>query len=198
MIDIFLACEDPLAQACGEKLIASLYPTCTIKPMPRGGNSKLRSDLSKFIEVAQRCPVLLLTDLDQMVCAPSLVQTWTKNQPLPARLLFRVAVRETESWLLADREGFSAWSGVPVAQLPLNPDAEPDPKRLLLERIKRYSQRNMKEDLLPAAGSISSKVGLSYNARLTQFVRQHWSLENAMQHSDSLARAHMRLQELYI
>lgn len=198
MTDIFLACEDPLAQVCGEKLIATLYPTCTIKPLAAGGNSKLKSDLPKFFQIAQHIPVLLLTDLDQMVCAPSLVQTWTRNQQLPARLLFRVAVRETESWLLADREGFSAWSGVPIAQLPPDPDAESDPKRLLLAQIRRYGNRAMKEDLLPATSSTTSKVGLGYNARLTQFVRQHWSISNAIQHSDSLARAYTRLQGLAI
>lgn len=194
MSDFFIACEDPLAQACGERLLQTCIPNVVIKPIATGGNSQLRAKLSNFTKIAEHFPVLLLTDLDAIGCAPSLIQTWIQGSQLPSKLFFRVAVRETESWLLADRQGFSAWSGVPIAQIPLNPDAESDPKRLLLERVRRYGSRNLKADILPQASSTTSKVGLGYNAQLIDFVCHHWSVERAIEQSDSLKRTYHRIQ----
>ena len=114
---------------------------------------------------------------------------------LPPAMLFRVAVREVEAWLLADREAFAAFVGAPLNKLPLNPDSLDDPKQTLLGFVRRYGRREIKADILPKPGS-RSKIGLGYNQRLRRFVAELWEPERATACSDSLARAFARLRNV--
>lgn len=190
----FLACEDPLAQACGERLLQTAIPNIIIKPLVTGGNGQLKKKLPNFIKLSNHSPILLLTDLDKVICAPTLIKIWLPTSGYPEQFYFRVVVRETESWLLADRQGLAAWINAPVNKIPLNSDLEKNPKEYLLELVNRYGNRQLKQDLLPSPTNTTSKVGLGYNARLTEFVRKIWSIEKALEHSDSLARAYSRLK----
>ena len=71
---------------------------------------------------------MVLTDLDMGECAPTLLNEWllvpTHHNPL-----FRVAVREVESWVLADRDRFAKFIGIRKTLVPVNADAIDDPKR---------------------------------------------------------------------
>jgi hypothetical protein len=116
---------------------------------------------------------------------------------LPKAFLFRVAVREVEAWLMADREGFSRFSGIPVEKMPHVPEDLEDPKRDLLQLVRRYAHREIKANLLPERGSIA-RIGLGYNEILSRFVRDTWSIKNAVSNSESLSRACYRLRELAI
>jgi hypothetical protein len=51
--------------------------------------------------MAERRPVFLITDLDNIQCANVLVENWRNNLHVNPGLKFRVAVREIESWILA-------------------------------------------------------------------------------------------------
>jgi hypothetical protein len=108
-----------------------------------------------FIATEDAIPVLLMTDLDHVECAPVLIDDWCGRHPLPKNMLFRVAVREVEAWLLADREGFSKYSGVPVEKIPRNPESLDDPKQMLMKLIRRYGYRKIKVEVLPDRGSLN-------------------------------------------
>ncbi|MDF2210039.1 hypothetical protein L1F28_15070 [Arthrospira platensis NCB002] len=41
---------------------------------------------------------LVLTDLDKSECPLAIINEWLKSQPKHPNLLFRVAVKEVESW----------------------------------------------------------------------------------------------------
>jgi hypothetical protein len=110
-------------------------------------------------------------------------------------MLFRVAVREVEAGLLADREGFSNYSGVPAEKIPRNPESLDDPKQMLMKLIRRYGCRKIKVGVLPARGSLA-KIGFGYNQILVQFVREFWSPVKAAENADSLKRTCLRLHEL--
>ena len=60
--------------------------------------------MRQFCEIARYQPVLVITDLDRVACAATLIRGWTANDTLPVTLLLRVAVREVEAWLLADHD----------------------------------------------------------------------------------------------
>jgi hypothetical protein len=47
-----------------------------------------------------------------------LTGNWIQNKSIPSKLLFRVAVREAEAWLMADTDAFSAFSGVSKGKIP--------------------------------------------------------------------------------
>lgn len=195
-MDICLATEDPLSEAVAERLVMdSGKPWRIAQCFGKGGNQYLKSKLDAFANIAQSIPVLLTTDLDQDACAPELIRQWRGKKRFPDTLLIRVAVRETEAWLLADAEGFSAFSGVPRGKIPDSPETLADPKRELLALVRRHGLRALKAELLPEPGA-RSKVGLGYNQALCQFVRDSWSADRAELAADSLARARKRIREL--
>lgn len=73
------------------------------------GNGYIKTTINGFNQAAVALPFFVLTDLDRYECAPSLIGNWLKGGCAP-NLIFRVAVREAEAWLLADIQGLSRYS----------------------------------------------------------------------------------------
>jgi len=192
MNHITLATEDELSEAVAIRLVKNCGWT-SYQPLRRNGFGYLKSRISNFCDMAIHAPVFLLTDLDQARCAPSLVSNWLNNRPRPSDLLFRVAEKQVESWLLADHDAMKLVLGA-RARLPDNPDVLDDPKRSLLALAER-APRNVRNDLTAKRGAVSSQ-GLGYNARLGEMVRNNWSIARAIERSPSLARTCRRLEEL--
>lgn len=191
-----VATEDELSEAVCFRLINELGGRLEISPTTfrRGGFGYLKSRITSFLEIAARQPLLLLTDLDRADCPATLIEGWTSRQPIPTRMLFRVAVREFESWLLADHEGLRRLLGSRLGKLPADPDVLDDPKAALL-RAALKAPRDVRMDLLPDKGSTATQ-GLGYNHRLVGFVRETWNPERAAERSDSLQRIRARLAQL--
>lgn len=161
------------------------------------GKSDLLRRLPNYNQAARFAPWLVVVDLNQDAeCAPDFVRSVLPN---PAgRMQFRVAVRAIEAWLLADAERLAAFLGVPVARIPPNPDAEPDPKTTLINLARRSRRRAIHEDIVPLEGS-GGRVGPGYPGRLIEFVtatKHLWRPEVAVQRSDSLRRCVEALQIL--
>lgn len=159
----------------------------------RGGFGYLKSKILNFCQMAEHVPLLMLTDLDRLPCAPNLISNWLGQRELPPGLLLRVAVREVESWLLADHAAMGGFLGLSVDVLPNDPDRLNDPKQSLLTLAQR-ARRSVRDDLVVKKGTVASQ-GLGYNARLCKLVRQDWSPNLAAARSPSLARARLRLRE---
>jgi chorismate mutase len=102
-------------------------------------------------------------------------------------LIFRIAVREVESWLLADRIGFAKFLGIARDKLPKNPDDLIDPKAHLINLTRISRKRDLREDILPRIRS-TAKQGPAYNERLVSFVRDAWNPSKASEYSPSLGR----------
>jgi hypothetical protein len=189
-----VATEDQLSEAVARRLVAEARDTKDeIRCVRKGGAGYLKGTLRKFAEAAQRCPVLVLTDLDRVGCAPALVTNWAEGIRMPPRLVFRVAVREIETWLLADREAVARFLGVSTMRIERNPETIPDPKRYLLALAEK-SPRQLRNDLLPTKGAAASQ-GFGYNARLCEFVESGWSPDRAAESSSSLRRAIERIDD---
>ena len=188
MTDLYIATEDALSEALAERIVEYVNQgLCVAVRLGRKGNSYLKQRMMELIRVAHSIPVLLMTDLDRIACAPTLISDWRGSQQLPDNMLFRVAVREVEAWLLADREGFSNFSGVPVEKIPRYPESLEDPKQTLLGLVRRYGEKSIKIEILPARSSCA-RIGFGYNPILCQFVREVWSPVTAAKYADSLAR----------
>lgn len=191
---ISLATEDELSEAVGLKLIACFMPDFEVSQLLRkGGFGYLRSRIRPFCEMARSEPLLLLTDLDANVCAPTLRSSWLGSNPAPDNFLFRVAVREIEAWLIADTVALKKLLGGRV-RVTQNPDCIPNPKEFLLS-LAASAPRAVKNDLLPMKGAVASK-GLGYNRRLCGHVRTDWDPSRAAQSSASLARTINALRKL--
>lgn len=192
---ITIATEDELSEAVGLRLVADILPRFEVTNMlRRGGNGYLKRKCLDFNRMALRHPVFLMTDLDDTQCASALINSWFGQVPKNANLIFRVAVREVESWLLADHQGMATLLERGANNITLNPDHLPDPKQYLLRCAKR-APRDVKNDLIRSKGALASQ-GLGYNSRLCSFVREIWAPEQASQRSDSLRRAVERLREV--
>jgi hypothetical protein len=190
---VHLATEDELSECVGIRLLedVGLELGDTYR---NNGSGYLRTNIPSFRRLAHSQPVLLLTDLDRILCPSRLLQSWNVPQPLPENFLFRVVVRETEAWLLADRAAMSSFFGRKAGAVPRAPEALPDPKRTLLALAER-STRSIREDLTVRRGAVASQ-GLAYNARLSRFIREKWDPARAAANAPSLAKALIRLQEL--
>ncbi|MFN0305933.1 MAG: hypothetical protein ACKVQU_36900 [Burkholderiales bacterium] len=192
-----LATEDALSETVGRRIVddtGSGLAVCQL--LRRDGFGYLRARLRNFCEIARHTPVLLLTDLDTKECPATLIEDWSRGDAIPKRLLIRVAVRQVESWLLADRDGMARLLKISVRQLPRDPDALPDAKRSLLQLAQR-APRAIRDDLVAESGATAAQ-GLGYNAVLSNFVRTSWDPSQAELFSHSLARARMRVSELAV
>lgn len=155
------------------------------------GFGNIKRSVMKYRQASHVMPHVVLTDLDQEVCPAMLRQKWGAVD-LPDTVLFCVAVRETESWLLADRSGFARFAGVALAKMPAAPEDLPDPKAMLMSLVRRSRNRRLATELLPAQGSLA-RIGPLYNQRLGQFVRSNWDLDAAARVCPSLQRMRDRL-----
>jgi hypothetical protein len=196
---VYLACEDEPARAMGERLLRETVVGVQIAgPIGGKGKTHLQRKCDDFLRLSQSQSLFLLTDLDRGDCAPSLISDWFGTRALPERFLFRVVVREIESWLMADYEGFSAFSGIPEKALRLPVEETLDPKETLLGLIRKHGNKSLKADLSPADPTRTARVGPGYNARLAAFISDPagWSPARAAENADSLRRTRDRLQAI--
>ena len=184
---VILAVEDRLSEAVATKILHH-YGIEISRKTGYKGNSYLKQKAQSFNASAyEACGVFMLTDLDSpQDCPPNLIRSWIKGSLNPM-FLFRVAVMEVESWIMADREGFAKFLSIPFNRIPGNTDTIPDPKEFLVTLARKSKKRRFREEIIPAPGS-RNIVGYGYNTRLREFVREHWNLQNAAAVSPSLKR----------
>lgn len=192
-LEIALVVEDALSLALMEKVLAHTGRGYQVLlPVVARGVGKIQRAVAKYLNASRVLPHLVLVDLDQNVCAPQLRRHWGVAS-LPPAMLFRVAVREVEAWVLADREGFANFAGIPVQKVSSAPESLPEPKQTLINLVRRSRNKRLAADLVPAQGSRVS-IGPLYNEHLGQFVRERWNVDAAMANSPSLGRSFDRLQ----
>ncbi|MEY4507229.1 MAG: hypothetical protein RL297_1807 [Pseudomonadota bacterium] len=193
MIPIALATEDELSQAIALRLISELKrPHRVIHKLGLKGNGYLRSKMDSWCQMAEHQIMLVLTDLDQANCLVEFRDQWLAQRRLPASLIFRIAVREVESWVLADHQAMRELVGK-IGVLPPQPDTLPDPKQALLG-LGKTAPKGVRNDLIRTIDG-QLRQGVGYNARLTHWINTAWSPERAAERSPSLARARIRIQE---
>lgn len=104
-------------------------------PDNKHGFTQIKKRIPAILDMASKgIATLVLTDLDRGECAPELIGSWTAlaGNALPSRLWFRVAVRESESWMLADRVALATYFGIATKNFDQNPDQLIDPKEHFL------------------------------------------------------------------
>lgn len=187
MIPVQIVFEDMISETVIRKLLAYFKKYTVTASYNKHGFGGIKRDIRSYNQASRYTPFLVLTDLDQKECAPVLVKEWITFEQHP-NLIFRVAVREIESWLLADRESFASYAGIVKKNLPGNPDIIEDPKAFLLNIIRKSRKKSLKEDILPRyEGDI---IGPNYNARLSEFVMKYWDIDKAVKNSPSLRKTY--------
>jgi hypothetical protein len=193
-MSMIVAVEDGLSEAVLRKIISVTRPDIeTVTVLGNRGKGYLRNRARELNRAAGAVPVLMLIDQDlPQICPPALTLQWFgTTSPL---LLFRVAVMEVESWVLADREGVASMLGVPVDRIPVDTDAIPQPKEFLVNLARRSRFTRVRQDFVPAPGSTAA-VGPGYNPRLGVFAASEWNPLKAALLSRSLDRCIARLRD---
>jgi hypothetical protein len=158
------------------------------------GKQHLRARLHGYDHAARFSPWLVLVDLDREAdCAPTLRRSWLP-EPVSG-MCFRIAVREIEAWLLADREAIAEFLRVPKTSVPLAPEREMDPKAVVVALAARSRNSAIRADMVPRAGS-GRQVGPAYTSRMIEFVTRHWHPEVAARAAESLRRCRARIAEI--
>lgn len=182
-----LAVEDPLSEAVLRKILGSSENRFAVAHCySRGGFGYLNKNIAGFNNAAKANPWLVLTDLDTAECPPSLIKAWLSYAQHP-NLIFRVAVREVEAWLLADRNSFARYLGISKEKIPPDVESIEDPKRLLINLARRSRKRTLREAIVPSAGS-DARQGPDYNGALIPYVNEVWDLGAAVKNSMSLRK----------
>lgn len=159
-----------------------------------GGKGSIDKWFVKYNQASLSCPWFVLRDLDRDAsCAPGFLKKRKIEQGL--FMAFRLAVRELEAWLLADREGIAQFLAVPSSLVPRAPDEEPDPTLSLISLARRSKRRAIERALVPRPGD-SAQVGPGYEAAIIDFGSNHWDLERACVCSPSLRKARSALHAL--
>lgn len=195
--DIYIATEDYLSEAVLNKIVAETGDDFNVvASIGKKGNGYLKKKVPSLVSLSPSYPVIILTDQDQYTCPVEIISSWLDGQDMPENLIFRIAKREVEAWLLADRKTFSKFIGTPASNIPRDPEFLPDPKQSLLNLANRYASRSLKLDLI-ADHESGPKQGFAYNNRLIGYVEKSWSPNEAAANAPSLQRAVLRIQELY-
>lgn len=185
--------EDELSGACARRLLGVFGDKYLISHKYHGrGNGYIRKNILAFNNASKGIPFIVLTDLDQYRCPFELINDWMRCS-INKNLIFRVAVREVESWLLANREGVAELFGVPIKMIPQNPDLIADPKKILINIAKKSKKKDVKCDIVPVGKNAA--IGPAYNSRLSCFVDVKWDIKEAIVNSESLSRAYKRLSD---
>lgn len=158
------------------------------------GKGALNRDLEKYNKAARYLHFLVMRDLDHDAqCAPEL-----KKALLPKRernLRFVIAVREMESWLLADRSALAKFVGVSEKRVPYSPESLAYPKGSLIELAAKSNKKDVRAGMVQRSGS-GAKQGIAYASYIINFVTNFWRPDIAAKESPSLAYCISMLKSL--
>lgn len=187
-IAINLVFEDALSGSVLQKLLQDSRRDYLVgRRYNSGGYGWIKARINGFNNAAKGMSYLVLTDLDQYECPPVLISEWLTGDK-HHNLLFRVAVRQVESWLLGCRALFSKFLGVHESEIPICVDEIPNAKSFVIDLARRSPRRQIRLDIVPQEGS-TAKVGPDYNGRLINFVENIWDPNIAKEISPSLRKA---------
>jgi len=193
IIPVNLATEDELSESVLRRLLAHADKGYSVgAAYGRRGFGYLRRTITGWNRAARFVPWVVLTDLDRGTCPAALIDEWL-TEPKHPNLLLRVAVREVEAWLLADRSTFAQYLRVAEKWVPVNPDGLQAPKAALVEAARRSRSGEIRARIVPKRGS-TAKQGREYNACLIEFVGTDWNVEEAARQSESLRRTVARFR----
>ena len=157
------------------------------------GKQYIDKNLHGYNDAARFEPWFVLRDLNADAdCAPILIR---RLLPQPAQhMKLRIAVRQVEAWLLADRQSFAAYFAVSVSRLPSDPDSLSDAKAEVIRLVGRSLSPAVRQDMIPRARSGASE-GPAYASRMIEFAANLWDPREAARHSESLQRCIRSLED---
>lgn len=191
---INLLVEGNLDEAVAIKIIEATGHTAGVCYGKRGSGYIARK-VQSFNQTARSIYYLTLIDFmdTHLLCPAEVVARWVPHrQP---KMLFRVVVRELESWLLADRNNLAIFLNVGVNRIPNNPEKVSDPKREVINLARRSRSKRIYSALVPEIGSTAT-VGKLYDSEMRIFINKQWDVQSARNNAQSLDKCLRALESL--
>lgn len=159
------------------------------------GCGYIKTKVQGFNRSARTTCYLTLVDLMDtgLSCPPEVLAGWVPH--LNRNMLFRVVVRELESWLLADRQNIANFLSVSPIQIPEHPEDIRDPKRELVNIARRSRNARIRRFLVPDSGS-TAQVGKLYVSEMNTFINSQWDPQIARRIAPSLDSCLRKLEGL--
>jgi len=159
------------------------------------GVGYLREKIHGFNKASHGTPYLALVDLmdTDLPCPFEVVSLWLPNRS--SSMLFRIVVRELESWLLADRPNIAKFLKISATKVPDRPEEILDPKQVVVNLARVSKSIRLRSALVPDKKS-TAQVGKLYTAEMVRFIENQWDIETARRNSPSLDRCLKRLEIL--
>ena len=153
-----------------------------------GGYGKIKKQIRSYNRAARSYPFIILTDLDKAMCPTKLKTDWLYGDQQEESLLFRIVVREIETWLVADTINFASFLNISHNHMKLDVELILDPKLYIFSLVnKPRVPREIKRGILPS--DAEARVGPNYNFILGDYIAKKWDIDNARARSNSLERA---------
>lgn len=181
--------EDAISFAVIKQLLkCSSRPFVIDDQYCKNGSSYIKNKIHAFHKAARYQPFIILLDADAETCPLTVLNKTISEELRHTNCIFRIVVREIETWLLADCKGLSIFLGVPLNKIPRDVENISDPKRLITTLARNSTKRLIREGIAPPPGS-TAHTSAEYNVLLSQFVKNQWNIEAAADNSESLRRA---------
>lgn len=160
------------------------------------GFGYIKRKLPAFNQAATGMPILALVDLmdTEEDCVVAARDKWLPS-PHP-QMVFRLVVREIESWLMADRAMIAQFLSVSRRKIPRHPEEVLDPKQTLINLARASRNGTIRRLLVPSAGSTATE-GPAYTDEMIRFVQSAWNVENAARQAESLNRCISAVERLF-
>jgi hypothetical protein len=185
-LNVNIAVEGDLDEVVLKKLLDFIGMEVSYVYGKRGKNY-LMENIQRYNQAAQHGRWVILVDLNNDAkCPPPFINSW-----LPLRnqnLQLRVAVRAVESWLLSERDEMARFLAVSKQRIPLYPEDEDKPKRILINIARHSRSKTIRTDIVPRDGSTAIQ-GPGYTTRLIEFTMKYWNPERAASNAPSLQRS---------
>jgi hypothetical protein len=183
--NLSLVVEDVISRAVALKVIhESTREFRVTQVLGLRGKPDIQKKILEYNRSASQLPFVVIVDMDNDGCPPGMLARWFPSG-VARKMMFRVAVREVESWILADRVAFAEYIGIRQDSISPDPDLLSDPKKEIFDLVRRSRKRNLKLDVLPRD---SASQGPAYNLRIGEFVHSKWRPAVARESSRSLER----------
>jgi hypothetical protein len=186
-ITLNIVVEDYLTESIIKKILRNYENKFFISAiLGKCGFGYIKNRIDDFNKTTKSLAFLIIADLDQYECPPQIIKEWL-HHPKNPNLLFRIAVKEIESWLLADRINFAKYFAISHNLIPKDVELIDDPKNFLINLARKSPKRDIRESIAPKFHS-TAKIGPNYNDCLSIFVQKKWQFYEAAKNSVSLMK----------
>ena len=208
-MDVYIAGEDEATREVIVRIIKEYGHDLNILGSLPARGSQVKSSIKKYNQLSQKYPVILLTDLDEEPCGPVGKEKLLRDVQKSRDFVVNIAVDEVDAWLMADKDGFANYFGVPLSIMPNSVPQKMSGRKALPElslpvksswfithQLMQHSTNAERKAQVEVSPKDKNCKGKEYNTAIVPFVRNVWNPEKARLASDSLNRMILRIEKL--